>query len=146
MTWNSPFLTTLASLKIDTLWAPKEVTMAEFIFAFGNMPHIQTLELSAVIPLPPLDDKTHVPPNLSYLTYLRILLPPLECAYILNHLTFPLTTSIKLVCISDSLNDDRIGFDDTTSFLIFVSGCALASAITSPSILWCWNAPYLPHV
>ncbi|KAL0581325.1 hypothetical protein V5O48_000701 [Marasmius crinis-equi] len=101
--WNTPFLTDLTFLKID--WSGyrcrRPLTIAQFVEIFRSMSELTALELRNCLPLCPYT--TNSPESVVFFPRLRQLVlasTEAQCANVLNHVSFPSTTAITLVCES----------------------------------------------
>lgn len=108
--WSSPLLSGLTHLKIHDTDPYFHPTITELISVLEKMPKLETLDLQNSLPSLP-DAVTAAPSverviDLPHLSYIRIDSSVLECANVLNHLSFPTTTSIHLTCLATETTDN----------------------------------------
>ncbi|RDB16627.1 hypothetical protein Hypma_002840 [Hypsizygus marmoreus] len=100
--WNSPIFHKLTTLKLSRAHLDAQKTVEEVIFFLKRTTRLETLVLSAVLK-PSSHDSSLLPEHIAhlpYLSHLQIDADYISCARLLNHLTHPATTHIKLVCES----------------------------------------------
>jgi hypothetical protein len=94
ISWDSPLLCGLVHLKLKT--SVKGPTTVQLLEILEKMPLIETLALGG--PLPATSGNTTRVLHLSHLTSLRLHSSAPACANVLNHISFPASTSLALRC------------------------------------------------
>ncbi|KAF7370585.1 F-box domain-containing protein [Mycena sanguinolenta] len=114
--WDSPLLSNLVHLKIQNPGpAPARPSMADLIGALERMPRLESLELDRALPVIAADTSAlSVPSSRAQLSHLKRIVimnaSVLECADVLNHLSFngTSTPTIKISCAAE--NSTRADF------------------------------------
>jgi hypothetical protein len=109
ISWDSPLLCDLVHLTLHNTCGMIPPTLMQLLGALEKMPLIETLDLDGGLPVVPDDDnfsllETKHIVHLSNLATLRLSSTAVECAYLLNHLSYPTSTSLGLVCAPNTLN------------------------------------------
>jgi hypothetical protein len=99
ISWDSPLLHDLVHLKLLNTLQP---TITQLLEALERMPSIETLDLKDSLPIVS-NDNFGSPEiirviHLSRLSALRLSSTAIECAYLLNHISYPASTSLMLQC------------------------------------------------
>jgi len=109
--WDSTIFHNLTHLKIFDTGALFCPTLDQLVDALDKMPKLEHLDLTDCLPLLVVDATTVECPTrvveLSRLTWVQLSSQTLECANVLNHISFPASAIVKLVCRgSDASNSD----------------------------------------
>jgi hypothetical protein len=99
ISWDSPLLHNLIHLKLHNTLQP---TITQLLEALERMPLVETLDLKDSLPVMS-NDNFGSPEiirviHLSRLSALSLSSTAIECAYLLNHISYPASTSLRLRC------------------------------------------------
>jgi len=99
--WDSALFHSLSHLKIcDT--GLQRPSIDEMVALFQKMPSLESLDLSDCLPTLPVDAVAAPAPiavvNLALLSHVQLCGETLECANLLNHISFPATATVHLIC------------------------------------------------
>jgi hypothetical protein len=100
--WKSPLLCGLIHFKFKNSSDVARIAVTQLLEVLGNMPLLETLDLEGLSFIASSDTKRA---HLSRLTSLRLSSTTPEGARFLNHISFPASTSLKLCCWLDTVND-----------------------------------------
>lgn len=103
--WPSPLLSELTHLKLDNLDILP--TMSQLLDALKKMPNLEILDLKDCLPTLLTDASNPQPPDrvvsLPCLSFLSLCSQVLECANVLNHLSYPSNALLRLQCKSRNM-------------------------------------------
>lgn len=97
--WNSPFLYSLTSLRIDTITPALRPSTSELIAVLANISNLENLKLTSVLRPPPDSEKLMPPGRIVGLVHLKNLhldASAKSCASFLIGLTYPITATIGI--------------------------------------------------
>ncbi|KAK7051569.1 hypothetical protein VNI00_004548 [Paramarasmius palmivorus] len=115
LSWDSPFLQNLTRLELSGDSWSNLPTGKQFLDALRRMPMLEVLELRQILPRAIEGNEVVSLPNLRELS-LEAETDDIEgCAAVLQHITFPVTTTIRVSCFSQSHHDGA--FDSVLSQL-----------------------------
>ncbi|KAJ7765442.1 hypothetical protein DFH07DRAFT_810614 [Mycena maculata] len=105
--WDSPLMANLVHLKIHNPGPTARPSMTEFVQALERMPLLETLELDNALPEIAAGVSTvSMASSRTALKHLKRLaianVSALECADVLNHLSYPPTTSTRISCVGET--------------------------------------------
>jgi hypothetical protein len=108
ISWESPLLCDLVHLKLHDIFFRNPPTITQLLDALDKMPLLETLDLDGYLPIVSDEDNfdTKRVVHLSHLTILRLSSDVIECVYLLNHISYPASTSLGLDCMVDVINDE----------------------------------------
>jgi F-box-like len=104
LAWDGPLLCALTTLKISFVPLSARPSMDQLIAALSRMPDLETLELCDILPVQTSlsaaasETGSELIVSLPHLTRLHIESDAPEAAFLLNHLVYPPTISITLIC------------------------------------------------
>lgn len=108
--WNSPLLVNLTHLKIhSSTTTDNRPTISELLMVLENMPELETLDLEDSLPSMPVGSTTLSSPTrvveFPRMSRLQLADATLECANLLNYISLPSTTAIKIRCKRNTNSD-----------------------------------------
>jgi hypothetical protein len=101
LAWDTPILHGLTSFKLVSIPLAAKPSIVQFITALSNMPNLETLELCDALHYQVSSVKTYpgLIVSLPHLTRLSIKSEAPEGDFLLNHLVFPPTASVTIICM-----------------------------------------------
>lgn len=145
--WDSPFLRTLTSLKINTTARIRSLTVFELISALANLANLEILSLASVLYPSPKDIVTVPPARVAQLPRLATLdfqTGTRGCALFLAGLAYPNTTVVKINSRFPHLPEYNVPtapIEDLARVLLSKNIGPIRCLMITEAILQAWTQP-----